>query len=237
MRLPIGLSVVLLAYQEAQNLRVLLPAIKGAVAKIPEETEIIVIDSKQTLDDTENVCKEFDVRYIPQEHDGYAGAFKTGVTYARMNKFLMLDADGSHNPITIPTLYEKFMTEKHDIVIGSRYVKGGKTHDSFSSVLMSRLLNWVMRLVLGVNAHDISTSFRIYDAEQLKNVKLTRRHFDVLQEVVLRMKLNNPSFSVGEVPIDFGKRLNGMSTRRLFLYIINYLQTAFVLSIMRFRHK
>lgn len=230
-----GISVLLLAYKEEENLRVLLPRIKEALSRVPEAYEILVVDTASPLDNTASVCAEFGARYFPQEEDGYAGAFRTGIKYASKDKLLNLDSDGSHPPEVIEEIYRKFTGQQDgvppfDIVIGSRYVKGGTTNDAASSIIMSKILNFVMKLVLGVRAKDISTSFRMYDAAQLKNIVLTRRNFDVLQEVIMRMKLNkNGKFRVGEVPILFGKRLNGLSTRRLFSFIVSYIGTCFML--------
>ena len=53
---------------------------------------------------------------------------------------------------------------------------------------MSKMLNLAFRICLGIKAHDISTDFRMYDTQQLKNVKLDNKNYDVLQEVLLKTK-------------------------------------------------
>lgn len=120
-----GISVVLLAYKEAENLAFLLPKIKNIMDGLPEEYEILVIDTKEPLDNTPEVCKEFGARYINQEYPGFGGAFRTGIKYAEKDKFLILDSDGSHDPKYIPAIYKKFVEEECDLVIGSRYTEGG----------------------------------------------------------------------------------------------------------------
>ena len=152
-----GISVVLLAYKEEENLKVLLPQIIENVEKTGEEFEILVIDTAEPLDNTKGVCEEFGARYINQEEPAFAGAFKTGIKYAEKDKFLILDSDGSHNPKYIPDLYKKFVDDKCDVVIGSRYVEGGKTNDAKSSIVMSHILNGMFRFFLGIKAKDIST--------------------------------------------------------------------------------
>ena len=107
------------------------------VFKTGEEFEILVIDTAEPLDNTKGVCEEFGARYINQEEPAFAGAFKTGIKYAEKDKFLILDSDGSHNPKYIPDLYKKFVDDKCDVVIGSRYVEGGKTNDAKSSIVLS----------------------------------------------------------------------------------------------------
>ena len=68
-----GISVVLLAYKEAENLSFLLPKIKDIMDGLPEEYEILVIDTKEPLDNTSDVCKEYGARYINQEFPGFGG--------------------------------------------------------------------------------------------------------------------------------------------------------------------
>lgn len=230
-----GISVVLLAYKEEENLRVLLPRIKDQVKQTGEEFEILVIDTEKPLDNTKGVCEEFGAKYVNQEEPAFAGAFKTGIQYASMDKFLILDSDGSHNPKYIPAIYDKFTKENCDVVIGSRYVEGGKTNDAKSSIVMSHILNGMFRFFLGIKAKDISTDYRMYHTEQLKNVSLSCHNYDVLQEVLLRLRLNKPDkkLKIGEVPIEFDKRIYGESKRRLIPFILSYMKTLCRLTISR----
>lgn len=229
-----GVSVVLLAYREEENLKVLLPQIKENMAKTGAEYEILVIDTAEPTDNTKGVCEEHGARYIPQEEPHFGGAFRTGIKYAEMDKFLILDSDGSHNPKYIPALYEKFTSENHDVAIGSRYVKGGVTNDAKSSIFMSKILNGTFRLCLGIKAKDISTDYRMYRTEQLKKVSLSCENYDVLQEVLLKLKMNKKSLSIGEVPITFDKRMFGESKRNLLPFILSYIKTLFRLFFTRF---
>lgn len=227
-----SLSIVMLAYKEAENLRILLPKIQEEMKKIQDDYEIIIIDSAKPMDDTEAVCKENNAKYYPQEEPYYAGAFRTGIKYASMDRMMVLDADGSHDPVNIPDIYHMF-TEGYDIVIGSRYTKGGVSNDSTSSFIMSKILNTTMRIVIGVKAKDISTSYRMYDTTQIKAVTLVRNNYDVLQEVILRMKINKrkkgEKIRIGETPIIFNKRMYGESKRQLWKFIKGYIVTVFML--------
>ena len=146
-----------------------------------------------------------------------------------MDKFLILDSDGSHSPKYIPRIYKKFVSGHYDLVIGSRYCQGGVTNDSISSRIMSKILNTTYRLALGIKAKDISTDYRMYDTKQLKRVKLQCNYYDVLQEVILKLKLKNKRFKIGEVPIKFYKRMYGDSKRQLVKFIISYMKTLFYL--------
>lgn len=229
-----GISIALLAYKEAENLKILLPKIINEIEKTNENYEILVIDVEKPLDDTEEVCNEFDAKYINQEFPNFGGALKTAIKYANMDKFLILDADGSHDPIYIMDIYNKFIDEKCDVVIGSRYINGGKTTDETVSIFMSVTLNIIFRKILGIDAKDVSTDFRMYDTKQLKEVDLNCRNYDILQEVLVRMKLNNKKLKIEEIPITFNKRIYGESKRQLIPFIIDYGKSLFALLFLKY---
>ena len=231
-----GISVVLLAYKEAENLEFLLPKIKEMLDSLPEPYEILIIDTKEPLDNTPEVCAKHGARYINQEFPGFGGAFKTGIKYAEMDKFLILDSDGSHDPKYIPSMYKKFTEDKCDLVIGSRYTEGGETNDAKSSIIMSHILNTFFRICLGIKAKDISTDYRLYHTDQLKAVgdSLENVNYDILQEVLLRMKQNKPDLKIGEVPISFQKRIFGESKRRLIPFIIGYMKSLIRFTFIRY---
>lgn len=225
-------SIVLLAYNEAENLKILLPQINEVVKKMGIDYEVLIIDSAKPTDNTKEVADENGARYIPQEEPFYGGAFRTGIKYVTKERMLVLDADGSHDPKDIPMIHQKY-AEGFDMVIGSRYVEGGVSNDSKSSFVMSKILNTTMRIVIGVKAKDISTSYRLYDAKQIKAVRLVRDNYDVLQEVILKMKINkrkkHQKFRIGETPIIFNKRMYGESKRQLLKFIKGYIVTVFML--------
>lgn len=231
--MKIGLTVAILAYKEEENLKILLPQIKAVVDGLQADYEIIVVDTEQPLDNTKDVCEEYGCIYINQHYPKFGGAFRTAIECASYDKFLILDGDGSHPPVYITAMYNKFIDEQCDVVIGSRYVKGGMTNDAKSSIVMSKILNTVFRIALGIKAHDISTDYRIYRTELLKNVILKNENYDVLQEVLLKIKIYNHGLKVGEVPITFNKRMFGESKRRLIPFIMSYMNSLLILTGMR----
>lgn len=232
------ISVVLLAYQEEENLTVLLPKIIEVLQDMQTEYEILIVDSPKSTDDTKHLAEKYHAGYMIQDYPGYGGAFRTGVEHVKMSHTLFLDSDGSHNPETIPAICAKYR-EGYDMVIGSRYVKGGVSNDAKTSYIMSKILNTTMRIIIGVKAKDISTSYRLYDSRQLKQVELIRENYDVLQEVILKQKINKrkqgQKFRIGEVPIVFNKRMYGTSKRQLLKFIRSYIVSVFMLIDLNFR--
>ena len=229
------ISAVLLAYREEESLKLLFPKLIPVLDSLNEEYEIIVVDTDKPTDNTAAVCQQYGARYVNQEDPGFGGAYRKGISVIKGDKMLVLDSDGSHDPKYIPDIYNKFI-EGYDVVIGSRYTKGGKTEDAVTSRIMSHILNGVFRLVTGVKAKDLSTNFRIYRADVLREITLTSVNYDVLEEVLLLMKIKiGKDFKVGEIPITFNKRIAGESKRRLIPFIISYLKTMFRLIGIRIR--
>ena len=230
------ISVVLLAYREEESLKLLFPRLIEKMNALGEEYELIVVDTATPEDNTSEVCEKYGARYVNQEEPGFGGAYRKGISVIKGDKMLVLDSDGSHDPKFIPDIYNKFL-EGFDVVIGSRYTKGGKTEDAISSRIMSHILNGVYRLVTGVRARDLSTNFRMYRADLIRQVKLTSVNYDVLEEVLLLMKIKagKDGFKVAEIPITFNKRLAGESKRRLIPFIISYIKTMFRLIGIRIR--
>lgn len=228
-----SISVVLLASKEAENLKVLLPQIIKQVDETKEEYELIIVDAEKPLDDTSQVCEKYGARYINQEEPYFIGAYKTGIKYAKYEKFLIMDCDGSHPPEKISDVYKMFTEEDCDVVIGSRYVKGGETNDFYSSIIMSKLLNNTYRICMGIKARDISSGFRMYDTKQLKNIDLSCKNFDLMAEILLKMRFNKSDLKIGEVPIKFDKRIYGESKRDLIPFIWSFLKSLIKLTLMK----
>ena len=236
-----GITLAIPAAHEADNLKILLPVIIEKLKSLNLDYDILIVDRDKAKclkdpDATPQVAEDFGAKYFNQEFPGLGGAIKTAVIHAEREKFLILDGDGSHNPEYIPEIYKKYIEDNCDVVIGSRYTKGGHTHDKLISIILSRILNFVFRIITGIKAHDISTNYRLYDTEQLKNIEITCPNYDVQQELLLRLKLNNKNLKIEEVPITFEKRIYGESKRQFLKFVIDYAKSMFTMSAIRVKH-
>ena len=81
-----GISAVIPAYGEAENLKYLLPQIKKELLKTGEEYEIIVVDGIRSIDNSKVICHEHGAKYLNQEEAGFGGAIRTGIRHASMDK-------------------------------------------------------------------------------------------------------------------------------------------------------
>lgn len=218
------ISVVLPAYREAENLREILPRIHNALNGLPYE--VFVIDTMEPMDDTEAICKANDAVYVKRQGgNDYGDAIRTGFIQARGEYTVVMDADGSHDPADILRLHETMKAGGCDLVIGSRYCKGGSTDNGFILRMMSWMLNATYRVLFGLKVKDLSDSFRMYTTSQVKALTLECKNFDVVEEILIKLVTSKSGYVVKEVPISFKKRSAGESKRDLVQFICSYLQT------------
>lgn len=220
----LDLSVVLPAYQEEENLRVLLPRLLKTLKSMDLSYEVLVIDTINPIDMTKEVCEINQVRYLNRGVDNYFGsAVRTGIKEANGKYIIFMDADGSHPPEFIPELF--CFADKYDVVIASRYVDKGRTENSLALIVMSRIVNWTFSIILNLPCKDVSNSFKVYRGKQLKNIKLTCNNFDIVEEILFKLRRSQSLMTFKEVPFVFKKRMFGKTKRNLFIFIITYIFT------------
>ncbi len=220
----IELSVVIPAYREAEALALLLPPLKASVASFSQDFEILIVDSIEPLDDTEAVCAANSVRHIRRRGGNRFGdAVRTGIAEARGERILFMDADGSHNPQCLASLWDA--RSGRDIVIGSRYVAGGATENPAILILLSWIVNVSYRIVFGLRCKDVSNSLRLYRGDSLRSLNLQCSDFDIVEEILIKICYRRGSDGIVEVPITFEKRKRGESKRNLVLFAASYLLT------------
>jgi dolichol-phosphate mannosyltransferase len=226
------LSVVIPAYREADALRQLLPMLVPTVKGLSERSEILVADSMEPLDDTAAVCADYGVRHMHRTGgNAYGDAVRTGILNSTGVYVLLMDADGSHNPMDIGRLWAA--RRKHDTVIGSRYMKGGSSENPAVLIWMSRILNYAYKFAFSLPVSDVSNSFRLYRGAQIRSVKLVSSDFDIVEEILIRLIFGPTKATVTEVPVSFEKRKAGESKRNLPIFILSYMSS--IMTMRKFR--
>ena len=189
-------SIVIPTLNEYENLRVLLPQL------FTPDWEIIVCDNGST-DGTvrlvEDAAANFNVR-LSKGTGTVTDAILRGLREARSGKIIVMDGDGSHSPDVVYRLVSAL--DESDMVVGSRYIKGGRSKDSFKNKVISRGFNLLTYpLVPGIK--DRASGFWGIRKSLVKTP--IRNTVKPMLEYLVR---GNP-VSVLEVPYTFQPRLGG----------------------------
>ena len=206
------LSIILPAINEADNLSVPLPRLHD-VAKTIGPYEIVVIDGGST-DDTPTRAAMHGAKVHFQKARGYGMALKEAFELAQGKYIVTMDADYSHDPGFIRDLYAQ--RDRAAVAIASRYAPGGSSEVSGLRSTLSRILNTVFRRVLSIPIRDMSSGFRLYRRSALQEIEITRRNFDALEEILI--KLVGMGHGVVEVPFTYKARGAGVSKARVFKF-------------------
>ena len=223
-----GLSIVIPAYDELLNLRELVPEIKRVTKQLQNfSTEILIVLPSIAKPEEIQEIKNFGATVVTrQPTDSFGDALRSGfAAVSDTSEFvLVMDADYSHNPLAITRLLAA--SSGAHVVVASRYTHGGTTANSLLLEIMSRLLNLAYSIVLGINCRDISTNYKLYRRSDIKNIVLSCKDFDIVEEILFQVKLiHGQSFVIREVPDHFYERKFGVTKRQLRPFIISYFRT------------
>jgi dolichol-phosphate mannosyltransferase len=226
-----NLVLIIPALDEILSLRELLPKILSELEQLKDySSEILVVVGMESTElDGKEILALGGVPVIRGPSNTFGDAIRTGFEQAKTytpQYILIMDADGSHNPRTIPRLLGTIAGGDFDIVIASRYTVGGGSHNAIPLKLMSKVLNFTYSRVLGIDAKDVSTNYKIYRAELLADLKLACQNFDIVEEILLEIKrIRSGNLDIKEIPDHFEKRIYGTSKRNLALFILSYITT------------
>lgn len=210
--------VVIPTYNEAGNIKSLIDQL---FATIPE-CEIMVVDDGSP-DGTGLICnaisKENKKLHLIERHSksGMGSAYRMAFIWALEQNFdevIEMDADGSHQVSDLLRMLDtKTMNPEVDLVIGSRWIRGGKTVNwSRSRELLSRIANRYVRIMLGMGIHDATAGFRIYSSRILRKIDLGHIRSEGYS---FQIEMTRAAYKAGavivEIPITFKERENGVS--------------------------
>ena len=220
------LTIIIPSLNESDNLKKLIPEIKSEIGK--EFTyEIFIIDGINKDNKTFKITKKNSIRYLNRiRNNDYGNAVRLGIKKSTGKYILFMDGDYSHNPKFILKLYENKL---YDVVIASRYVLGGKTDNNLLSEILSRFLNKFYNIILNLELEDVSNSFKLYNTKMIKRLHLSCNHFDIIEEIIFKLKKNNNEIKFLEIPYHFKQRKFGKSKRNFFVII------AYLFSILKLR--
>ena len=211
----LDLSIILPTYNESLTIEKMLDAITTAVP--PRiNTEVLVID-----DDSPDGTSKIVDSYIQKSNDvilfrvhtrkgkrGLSSAVIDGINLATGKFVLVMDSDFSHPPHMISNMYDELINNELDIVIGSRYVEGGKYEEwPLTRKLISKIGNSLAELWLGLDVKDSMTGLFALKKDLIKNLSFEAIGYKILLEILVKTK----GAKVKEVPFVCVNRQEGSS--------------------------
>jgi glycosyltransferase involved in cell wall biosynthesis len=208
-------TVIVPTYNERENIVLLVPELRA----LPVDLNVIVVDDNSP-DSTGLIADEMAQKdpHVSVVHrpgklglgTAYIAGFKKAMADGA-DRILTMDADYSHHPRFVPAMIERSQTA--DLVIGSRYVRGGGAVDSPTSRrLLSYGANAFAKVMLGLKAMDCTAGFRCYRRAALECIALDSifsNGYSFLIELLYQVQ--RCGWTVAEVPIQFMDRRLGIS--------------------------
>lgn len=216
---PYNLSVVIPALNEADNLADLLPKVRHVLGDLRVNYQVIIVDECAN-EATQVVVGQNDAELLCPDTKGYGSALLSGLNYAQGEFVVSMDADFSHPPDFLRDLWEGRYSA--DILIASRYVKGGQAIMPLSRYALSRILNLFFSRGLGLKVLDMSSGYRMYQSKIIKSLSVDGRDFEILQEILVRAVVQG--FTIREIPFTYRPRQHGSSHARVLKFGIAYLK-------------
>ncbi|MFH1338765.1 MAG: polyprenol monophosphomannose synthase [Candidatus Omnitrophota bacterium] len=211
--------VIIPTYNERENIEELI----NRLLNLNSDINVLVVDDNSP-DGTgrllDNIIKNQPRLSVIHRFDrrgrGLAGV--TGFKHAIRHKadyVIEMDADFSHDPAYIPLLLEEI--KDCDVVVGSRMVKGGRiVGRGFLRNALSKLSQYFIRLILGLDVLDSTSGFRCFRRRCLESIdwnKIISEGPSIIEEVAYYIK--RKGFRFKEVPIVFKNRRRGRSKLNL----------------------
>lgn len=243
-----GISIVLPVIDERDNLEFLIPELLASVQELEIEIEIVVVDDSSTDGTADLVLQigNLDNRVQLLTRAGLERSLpesiNDGISVSKFDHILWMDADGSMPAVEVPKLIREYNSRYRTndlIVVGSRFVPGGgfkgmaasgnrslrqarknlrETNDSFSAMVLSRMLNRYLWLTLGRCCKDPASGFVLTDRARFRTTKLTGSYGDYCPRFLF--EAHTQGSHIVEVPYiclprKFGRSKTGEGLREL----------------------
>ena len=207
----IELSIIIPTYNESENIRIIISHLNTVLEASKINGEIIVVDD-DSPDETGKIAEKLKKQYnnlhviIRRNERGLSSAVIKGFRIARGKIYCVMDADFSHPPEMIPKLVEPIKSGQGELVIGSRYIKGGGVKDwTLKRRVISRTATLLAKSVVCVK--DPMSGLFALKRSVIDGIELNAKGYKIGLEIIAKGNYNN----VVEIPYVFQDRKYGES--------------------------
>lgn len=223
------LAVVMPVYNEARTVR---QVIETVLAQRPVQELIVVDDCStdgtwQVLDDLAKAQER--IRLLRHEHNqGKGAALATGISHAKAPVVIIQDADMEYDPSEYHNLLKPILTNKADVVFGSRFIGSGDHRVLyFWHSVGNKGLTMLSNMATNLNLTDMETCYKVFRREVLQSIRLEEKRFGFEPEITA--KVSKLGVRIYEVPISYhgrtyaeGKKINWKDGFRALWCIVKY---------------
>jgi dolichol-phosphate mannosyltransferase len=202
-------SVILPTYNEADNIRVIVPRIYNVLLNSNLEGEIIIVDDNSpdgTAEAARVISRDYPLSiHVRKEEKGLATAILKGFELASGDICVVMDADLSHPVEKIPEMVKPIEEGACEATVGSRYTSGGDCKNwPFMRRFISKFSGFLARGLTKLS--DPTSGFMAIRKDALNGVQLDPVGWKIVLEVIVRTGVR-----LREVPIAFADRQKGES--------------------------
>ena len=195
-------SFLIPAYNEAATIE----AVLEAVAALPLESQIVVVDDGST-DDTAALVERWaegrdGLVLLRQSNRGKGAAIRAAIPHADGDVIVIQDADMEYDPADVPALIDPIVRGAADVVFGSR-LSGGKPQRAymFWHLVGNRLLSLLTNVLFNTTLSDMETGYKAFRSDVLRSLDLRQSDFSIEPEITA--KVCKRGLRIYQLPISY----------------------------------
>ena len=224
-------TIVIPVYNEAKNLKILIPKIFKELKN--EKFELIIVDDNSN-DETLRALKKFRRKnfhhLIRKTERDLSKSCILGFKKARYKNIIVMDGDLQHKPSDLKKILNVYFKYNPDIAVGTRDLFKIKKHNlNFLRLLASRILILIVNLLLGNKTSDPMSGFFVFKKKifQKSEKKMIKKGYKILLDLLY---IKNQNVEVIDVNINFDSRMKGKSkmSLKILLYLISMISKKFI---------
>jgi dolichol-phosphate mannosyltransferase len=223
------LSIIIPVFNEGENFPFMWEEINARVRSTFLAIVVYDFDEDNTVGAVQKILSKGETRIRLVKNNirrGVVGAILTGFNQVESGPMLVVMADLSDDLGQVDAMLALYR-EGHDIIVGSRYMKGGGIEGGpWFKQFLSRMAGLTVHLFRGIPTHDATNAFKIYNCEMLRSLTIeSQRGFELNLEITVKAFL--AGYRIAEVPSRWKDRTRGESRFELWGWLPHYLRWYF----------